>query len=73
MSMVGRELFNKSEYRLREIFGTEKSFGNLHVMVVGDFFQMAPLRGSYVFKDDFKDYGKITLYIYINRNSVTKG
>ena len=57
MSMVGRELFNKSEYRLKEIFGTGKTFGNLYVIVVGDFFQMAPVRNSYVFKDDFKDYG----------------
>ena len=35
MSMLGRELFNKREYMLREIFGTGKTFGNLHVMVVG--------------------------------------
>ena len=79
MSMVGRELFNKSEYRLREIFGTGKTFGNLHVIVVGDIFQMAPVRDSYVFKDYFKDYGPLStniwkdhLYIYINRNNVTE-
>ena len=60
MSMVGRELFNKSEYRFREIFGIGMTFGDLHVIVVGDFFQMAPVRDSYVFKDDFKDYGPLS-------------
>ena len=60
MSMVGRELFDKSECRLREIFGTGNTFGGLHVIVVGDFFQMAPVRDSYVFKDDFKDYGSLS-------------
>ena len=29
----------------------------MHVIVVGDFFQMAPVRDSYVFKENFKDYG----------------
>ena len=57
MSMVGT--IGKIEFRLREIFGTGKTFGNLHVIVVGGFFQMAPVRDSYVFKDDFKDYGPL--------------
>ena len=71
MSMVGRELFNKSEYRLREIFGTGKTLGNLHEIVVGDFFQMAPVRDSYVLRM-FKDYGPLStnlwkdhFYIYV--------
>ena len=66
MSMVSRELFNKSEYWLREIFGTGKTFGNLHVIVVGDFFQMAPVRDSYVFKDDFRDYGSLSTILWKN-------
>ena len=64
MSVVGRELFNKSEYKLREIFGPGKTFGNLHVTVVDDFFQMAPVRDSYVFKDDFKDYGPLSTNLW---------
>ena len=64
MSMVGRKLFNKGKYRQREIFGTGKTFGNLHVIVVGDFFQMAPVRDSYIFKDDFKDYGPLSTHLW---------
>ena len=64
MSMVSRELFNKSEYRLMEIFDTGKTSGDLHVIVVGDFFQMAPVRDSHIFKDDFKDYGPLSLNLW---------
>ena len=64
--MVDRELFNKSEYRLREKFGIGKTFGNLHVIVVGDFFQRATVRDSYVFKDDFKDYVPLCTNIWKN-------
>ena len=56
--------FNKSEYRLREIFGTGKTFGNLHIIVVGYLFQMAPVRYSHVFKDDFKDYGPLSTNLW---------
>ena len=50
ISMVGRRLWNKGNQRLKEIFGTKKDFGGLHVIAVGDFFQMAPVRDCYVFK-----------------------
>ena len=36
----------------------------MHVIVVGDFFQMAPVRDSYVFKDDFKDYGPLSTNLW---------
>ena len=40
-------LFKKSEKRLRQIMGTTKPFGGLHVIAIGDFFQMAPVKDSY--------------------------
>ena len=33
--------------------GTTKPFGGLHVLAIGDFFQMAPVMDSYIFKDDY--------------------
>ena len=62
--MVGRRLWKKSDSRLKEIFGTKKPFGGLHVIAVGDFFQMAPVRDSYVFKDDDEDYGPLSTNLW---------
>ena len=64
ISMVGRELFKKSEKRLREIMGTTKPFGGLHVLAVGDFFQMAPVMDSYIFKDDYINYGPLAINLW---------
>ena len=64
MSMIGRELFTKSEYWLWEIFGTRKEFGGLHVITVGDFFQMCPVRDSYVFKDNENEYGPLSTNLW---------
>ena len=44
ISMVSRRLWNKGDQRLKEIFGTKEDFGGLHVIVVEDFFQMAPVK-----------------------------
>ena len=62
--MVGRCLWNKGNQRLKEIFGTKKDFGGLHVIAVGDFFQMAPVRDSYVFKDDDRGYGPLATNLW---------
>ena len=59
ISMVGRRLWKKGDKRLKEIFGTKEDFGGLHVIVVGDFYQMAPVRDSYVFKDDNRGCGPL--------------
>ena len=60
ISMVGRRLWNKSDQRLMEIFGTKEDFGGLHVIVVADFYQMAPVRDSYVFNDN-RGYGPLAI------------
>ena len=46
ISMVGRHLWNKGDQRLKEIFGAKEDFGGLHVIVVGDLYQMTPVRDS---------------------------
>ena len=57
--MVGKWLWNKSDHKLKGIIGTKKNFGGLHVIAVGDFYQMAPVKDCYVFKDDDRDYGPL--------------
>ena len=54
VSMIGRELMKKVNKRLQQIFGTTSIFGNLHVIAIGDFYQMAPVQDSYVFSEHYR-------------------
>ena len=53
VSMIGRGLFKKVNQRLQQIFGTTKVFGGLHVIAIGDFYQMAPVHDTYIFSDNY--------------------
>ena len=70
ISMVGRCLWNKDDQRLKEIFGTEEGFGGLHVIVAGYFFQMAPVRDSYVFKDDDRGYWPLATNLWTKQMQI---
>ena len=70
ISMVSRCLWNKGNQRLKEIFGTKKDFGGLHVIAVGGFFQMAPVRDCYVFKDDERGYGPLATNLWTKHMQV---
>jgi len=50
ISMVGKRLLKGLDARLREILGSEDTFGGKHVIFVGDFFQLRPVRDSFVFE-----------------------
>ena len=47
--MVRKRLLKVLDARLREILGSEDTFGLKPVIFVGDFFQLPPVRGSFVF------------------------
>ena len=70
ISMVGRCLWNKGDQRLKEIFETKEDFGGLHVIVVGDFHQMAPVRDSYVFKDNDRGYGPLATNLWTKHTQI---
>ena len=59
ISIVGRCLWKKGDQRLKEIFGTKEDFQGLCMIVVEDFYQMAPVRDSYVLKGDDRGYGPL--------------
>ena len=54
VSMIGRALMKKVNQRLQQIFGTTSNFGNLHVIAIGDFYQMAPVQDAYVFSEHYR-------------------
>jgi len=49
-SMVSSNQLYQIDFRLRQIFGTDVDFGNIPIMVVGDFRQLPPVGGPYIFK-----------------------
>lgn len=49
ISMVGNKLFNYINLRLQEIFATEKSFGGVSIIAIGDLFQLKPVFDGWIF------------------------
>ena len=52
ISMLGSQLLNVLEMRLRQIMNDERAFGGLHALFVGDLYQLRPVRASWVFKQE---------------------
>ena len=50
VSMVGYKLFKKIEKQLRDIMGSSTPFGNLHVIVIGDFYQLPAVEDTPLYK-----------------------
>ena len=50
ISVVGCHIFNKIDQCLQEIFGCKKVFGGHHVVAIGDFYQMKPIKNTFKFK-----------------------
>lgn len=50
VSMMSAELFDKLEYVARAVRGSGEPFGGLQLLLVGDFFQLPPVRGGHCFK-----------------------
>ena len=48
ISMVGCRILNKIDQCLQEIFGCKKVFGGHHVVAIGDFYQMKPVKDTYL-------------------------
>ena len=50
ISMVGSNLFLQLHYRLTEIKGSSNLFGGVAVIVLGDLYQLPPVKQQFVFK-----------------------
>ena len=56
VSMVGNEMLNFLYLRLQEIKGNKKHFGGIHVILVGDFYQLRPVGDGWIFANNSCDY-----------------
>ena len=50
-------MFNKID--LQEIFGCKKVFGGHYVVAIGDFYQMKPVKDTYIFKNPGSGYSAL--------------
>ena len=51
VSMVSYQVLKSIHSRLCEIYANDEIFGGLNVIAVGDFYQLAPVNGSFIFSD----------------------
>ena len=59
VSMVGVGMLNFLNLRLQEIKGNKKHFGGVHIILVGDLFQLRPVGDSWIFSQDRCDYASL--------------
>ena len=56
VSMVGNEMLNFLYLRLQEIKGNKEHFGGVHIILVGDLFQLRPVGDGWIFSNTSFDY-----------------
>ena len=56
VSMVGKEMLNFLYLRLQEIKSNKQHFGGIHVILVGDLYQLRPVGDGWIFANAFCDY-----------------
>ena len=64
--MVGNSMFNiQINNRLKDIKGSNQTFGGVSIVAIADIFQLQPVMDSYIFEDidDFK-YGVLALNLW---------
>ena len=45
-------------------YGNQKVFCGLHIIVIGDFYQLPPVMDSYIFKNDPYNYGPLATNLW---------
>ena len=56
ISMVGSGMFNFLNSRLQQIMGTNKPFGGISIISVGDLFQLKPVFDKWIFENSLTNY-----------------
>ena len=59
VSMVGTEMLNFLYLRLQEIRGNRKPFGRVHIILVGDLYQLRPVGDNWTFAGNSCNYASL--------------
>ena len=63
VSMVSYQILKSIHSRLCEIYANDEIFGGLNVIAVGDFYQLSPVNGSFIFSDQ-RSSGRLALHLW---------
>ncbi|XP_078383037.1 uncharacterized protein LOC144665645 [Oculina patagonica] len=64
ISMVGSGMFTFLNLRLQQIMGTEKLFGGVNLVTVGDLFQLKPVFDKWIFENSTDSYSALATKIW---------
>ena len=64
ISMVGSGMFNFLNLRLKQIMGTDKPFGRISLVTVGDLFQLKPVFDKWIFENSQSAYNEFATNIW---------
>ena len=66
VSMLGNRMFSFVNQRLQDIKGNKKPFGGIHVILMGDLFQLRPVMDHWIFKDLPYGYGPLASNLWVD-------
>ena len=64
VSMVGSDMLSYLYLRLQEVKGNRHPFGGIHVLLVGDLFQLRPVGDSWIFANRSGDYSPLAANLW---------
>ena len=64
VSMVGSDMLSYLYLRLQEVKGNRQPFGGIHVLLVGDLFQLRPVGDSWIFANRSGDYSPLAANLW---------
>ena len=64
VSMVGNDMLSFLYLRLQEIKGNRDPFGGVHVILIGDLFQLRPVGDGWIFASNSRGYASLALNLW---------
>ena len=64
ISMVSNNMLKYINFRLQEIKSNSQLFGGINIIAVGDFYQLKPVKGQFIFEDYRENYGPLATNLW---------